>query len=52
MAKKESQKVKGCRKCGRTKKRLSRFGSPISNFVRGKITATEYFKLTNQSFKG
>jgi hypothetical protein len=51
MAKKQGQTVKGCRKCGRGKKRLSRFGSPISLFVRDKISAKEYFRLTNQAAK-
>lgn len=51
MAKKESQKVKGCKKCGRTKRRKERAGSPISLFVRNKITGTEYFKLTGQKTK-
>lgn len=52
MAQRQKQKVKGCKKCGRTDRRRSRFGSPISLFVRNKITAKEYFALTNQSFKG
>ncbi len=52
MAKREGQKVKGCRKCGRTKKKSAAYGNSISNFVRGKITAAEYFKQTNQPHKG
>lgn len=48
----QAKKVKGCRKCGRGKKRAARFGNPISAFVRNKISAKEYFNLTNQSFKG
>lgn len=52
MAKKEGQKVKGCKKCGRTKKRKERFGNAISAYVRGKITAKEYFALTSQTYKG
>lgn len=52
MARKEQQKVKGCKKCGRTGKKASRFGSPISLFVRGKISGKEYFALTKQSYKG
>lgn len=51
MAKREGQKVKGCRKCGRTKRKNDRKGSTLSLFVRGKINATEYFKATNQSVK-
>ena len=52
MAKKESQKVKGCKKCGRTKRRNANKGNAISLFVRNKISAREYFSLTGQSFKG
>lgn len=52
MAKKEGQKVKGCRKCGRNKKKSAGKGSAISLFVRNKISAREYFSLTSQSFKG
>lgn len=52
MAQKESQKIKGCKKCGRSKKRKARFGNSISAFVRGKISAKEYFALTSQAFKG
>lgn len=52
MAKKEQQKVKGCKKCGRTGKRRARYGNAISAFVRGKITAKEYFAATGQSYKG
>lgn len=51
MAKKEGQKVKGCRKCGRAKNRQARSGNPISLFVRDKITAKDYFSLTGQAFK-
>lgn len=51
MAKKQSQKVKGCRKCGRSKKRDTGKANPISFFVRGKITAEVYFKQTGQKFK-
>jgi hypothetical protein len=51
MAKTQLTKVKGCKKCGRTKKRRERAGSPISLFVRNKIQASEYFKLIGQSVK-
>lgn len=51
MAAKQTQKVKGCKKCGRTAKKASRFGSPISLFVRGKIDGKTYFSLTNQSYR-
>lgn len=50
MAAKQSQKVKGCKKCGRSKRKNST--GPLSLFVRGKITAKDYFSLTNQSVKG
>jgi hypothetical protein len=50
MAARESQKVKGCRKCGRSARKG--VGTPISLYVRNKITAKEYFSLTGQSFKG
>lgn len=50
MAAKQSQKVKGCKKCGRSKRKNST--GPISLYIRGKITAKEYFILTGQSFKG
>jgi hypothetical protein len=51
MAKKESQTVKGCRKCGRTLRKEGNTGNPISNYIRGKITAEQYFKTTNQKVK-
>lgn len=51
MAKREGEKVKGCKKCGRTKKKHARFGSAISSFVRNKISAEEYFRQTNQKYK-
>lgn len=51
MAKREGQKVKGCRKCGRTKKKNDRKGSAISLFAKGKISAADYFKATNQTVK-
>lgn len=55
MAKKESQKVKGCKKCGREARKLfraARYGNATSLFVRDKISARDYFSLTGQSFKG
>jgi len=51
MAQKQTQKVKGCRKCGRGKKRAAGKGSALSLFVRGKISAADYFKASNQSVK-
>jgi hypothetical protein len=51
MAKREGQKVKGCKKSGRTIKKAGRVGSAISSFVRNKITAAEYFRQTNQKSK-
>lgn len=51
MAKLQQQKVKGCRKCGRNKKKSANKGNAISLFVRGKITAKEYFILTKQAVK-
>lgn len=44
-----SQRVKGCKKCGRSKKKGRDVA--LSSFVRGRITAQEYFKLTNQALK-
>jgi hypothetical protein len=49
MAKKESQKVKGCKKCGRSKRKNN--GSVFALYVRGKITAETYFKETNQKVR-
>lgn len=40
---------KGSKKYGRNKRRKERVGSPISLFVRGKITANKYWELTGQS---
>lgn len=51
MAKASDSKIKGCKKCGRAKNRQARAGSPISLFVRNKITAKDYFLLTGQAFK-
>lgn len=42
---------KGSKKYGRNKKKAERKGSPISLFVRGKITAHKYWELTGQSSK-
>jgi len=49
MAKKESQKVKGCRKCGRSSRKG--LDMNLSMFVRDKISGHDYFKLTNQTVK-
>jgi len=40
---------KGNKKYGRNKKKNERKGSPISLFVKGKITAHKYWELTGQS---
>lgn len=50
MPKKESQKVKGCKKCGRTKRKGTKTTS-LSLFVRNRISAVEYFKQTDQKIK-
>lgn len=42
---------KGNKKYGRNKRRNERKGSPISLFVKGKITAHKYWELTGQSLK-
>lgn len=42
---------KGNKKYGRNKKKAERKGSPISLFVKGKITAQKYWDLTGQSAK-
>jgi len=47
----QKQKVKGCKKCDRNKKKKARAGSPISLFVKNKISANEYWKLTQQKFR-
>lgn len=55
MAKKKVQAAKtggkGQKKYGRTKKKTAAKGNPIALFVRGKISAAEYFKQTNQTKK-
>ncbi len=38
-------------KAGRSKRKRERFGSPISMFVRNKITANKYWELTGQSLR-
>jgi len=38
----------GARKAGRKARRMGRKGSPISLFVRGKISGEAYFKQTKQ----
>jgi hypothetical protein len=38
-------------KAGRSKRKRERIGSPISLFVRGKITAGKYWEMTGQSLK-
>ncbi len=49
MPKRESQKVKGCKKCGRSAKKGK--DQNLSLYVKGFITATEYFRNTNQKVK-
>jgi len=44
-------KAGGCRKSGRSERKKKNKGNPISLYVRGKITAENYFKLTNQTIK-
>lgn len=44
-------KQKNKRKYGREKRKATRKGSPISLFVRGKISGEQYFKITNQPLK-
>lgn len=51
MAKQQTQKVKGCRKCGRSKKRNAAKGNAISLFVRGKISAKDYWNMTGVTAK-
>lgn len=46
-----SNKVKGCRKCGRNKRKEARKGSPESLYSRGLISGEAYFKLTNQKVR-
>lgn len=38
-------------KAGRSKRKKERFGSPLSLFVRGKISASKYWELTGQSLR-
>lgn len=51
MPQKKTQKVKGCRKCGRIKRKNEGKSSSISLFVRNKISAEQYFKDTGQTIK-
>lgn len=52
MAKKQTQTVKGCKKCGRTARKQAAVGTPISQYVRNVISAKDYFNLVGLSFKG
>jgi hypothetical protein len=53
MAKKKVQRTKGGnKKHGRSKKKQASKGNPISNFVRGKITAEQYFYQIKITSKG
>ena len=48
MAKKKTQKTKGGnKKHGRNKKKSANRANPISLFVRGKISAADYWKAIN-----
>lgn len=51
MPKQQRQKVKGCKKSTRTKIKNAGRLTPLSAFVRNKISGQEYFKLTNQAHK-
>lgn len=51
MPRRDTQKVKGCRKCDRTVKKQAAIGTPISQYVRNKISAKDYFSLTNQKVR-
>ena len=42
------KKKGGMRKHGRSKRKALRSGSPISLFVRGKMSAEKYFKSSKQ----
>lgn len=50
-AQKAADAKKGKGKRGREKRKKERRGSPISLYVRNKITAEAYFKATGQSVK-
>lgn len=47
-AQKKTEAKKGKGKRGREKRKRDRRGSPISLYVKDKITAEAYFKATNQ----
>jgi hypothetical protein len=51
MPQQQTQKTKGCRKCGRSKKKDAGKSSFLSLLVRNKISAEEYFRKTNQKAK-
>lgn len=51
MAQVQTQKVKGCKKCGRSKRKAAAKGSALSQFVRGKISGKDYFAATNQKVR-
>jgi hypothetical protein len=46
-----AQKVKSQRKFGKKKRKAAARTNPISLFVRDRISAADYFKLTNQGVK-
>jgi hypothetical protein len=51
MPQKQSQKTKGCKKCGRIKKKEAGKSTYLSLFVRNKISGEEYFRKTDQKAK-
>jgi len=46
----QKAKAKG-RKIGRSQKKIKGRGNPIALYIRGKISAEEYFRLTGQKQK-
>lgn len=46
-----SNRVKGVKKAGRSKRKSEGRVKPLSQFVRGKITAENYFSQTGQTVK-
>jgi len=48
MVQKKKDKSGGCKTAGRSKRKQANRSKPISRYVRGKITAEKYFKLTGQ----
>ena len=46
MAKQLQQKTKGCKAAGRSARKRANRMKPLSRYVRGKISAETYFRLT------